>query len=161
MGSGKRISQQGAPLGAAVHCCGPAGHAPLYYASHWEHHRKVSVRVRVRLCHLQPEGTKTLSFCFSTFTDTAQSRGHMPTVQDLRCSFIHSAECERVLALTLKSLDMNGLVIIRLVFSVELLCFVMPYWKSHPSASVGSYRISFQRMTKWHCRAKTHKLSNL
>lgn len=90
MGSGKHISLQGAAVDAAAHCCGPAGSAPLYYASQWERHRKVSV---TRLWHLQHEGSKTLSFCFSTFPDTAHGQGHMPTVQDLQCSIPHYAEC--------------------------------------------------------------------
>lgn len=51
----------------AVHCCSPAGGEPPYYASQWEHHRKVSV---TRLWHLQQEASKTLCFCFYTFPFT-------------------------------------------------------------------------------------------
>lgn len=43
LGSGKHISLQGAPVDAAAHGCGSAGNAPLYSASQWERHRKVSV----------------------------------------------------------------------------------------------------------------------
>lgn len=88
MGSGKHISLQGAPLDAAAYCCGPAGSAPLCYASQWEHHRKVSVR---RLWHLQSEGGETLSFCFSAFPDTAHCQGHEPTLGDLQWSIIYNA----------------------------------------------------------------------
>lgn len=66
--SGKHISLQEAPVDAAAHWFGPAGSTPLYYVSQWEHHRKVSV---TSIWHVQPEGSKTLSFCFSTFPDTA------------------------------------------------------------------------------------------
>lgn len=34
--------------------------------------------------HVQREESKTLSFCFFTFPDTAHCRGHMATVQNLR-----------------------------------------------------------------------------
>lgn len=49
LGSGKHISLQGAPVDATAHGCGPAGNAPLYYASQWERHRKVSVTTLLRM----------------------------------------------------------------------------------------------------------------
>ena len=66
------------------------------YASQWEKHRKVSVS---RLEHLQPEGSKTLSFYVSTFPDTAHSHWHMPAaVKDLQWSIKHNADCREVVA---------------------------------------------------------------
>ena len=148
MGSGKHISLQGAPVHAAAHCCGPAGTAPLYYASQWESHRKVSV---TRLRHLQPEGSKTLSFCFSTFPDTAHCRGHVPTVRDLRWRITRDAECGET------KLDTDTPVSSRPA-PVEKLHRVMSYSKPHLSAaSVGSCHISFQQLTKYPHRANTHR----
>lgn len=48
----------GAPVVSGARCCGPAGSAPLYYASQWEHHRKVSV---TKLWCLQREGIAPVS----------------------------------------------------------------------------------------------------
>lgn len=74
MQSGKHISLQEVPLYAADYYHSPAGSTPLYYASQWEHHRKVSI---TRIWPLQPDESKTLRFCFSTFPATADCQGHM------------------------------------------------------------------------------------
>lgn len=70
-------------LYAAGDSCSPAGSKPLYWASQWEHQRKVSV---IRLWHLQPDGSKTLSFCFSTFPHKAYCRRHTQLHGDLQQS---------------------------------------------------------------------------
>lgn len=117
---------------------GPACSAPQYYASQWEHHRKVSV---TRLWHLQREASSTLSFCFSTYPDTALCQGHMPTVQDLQCRITRNTEWREMVV---------GHQRDKLVSSApweELLC-VMSYLKSLPSAaSLGLCHISFQQST--------------
>lgn len=135
--SGKHISLWGASVDAAAHCCGPAGSAPLYYASQWEHHRKVSV---TRLWHLQCEGSKTLSFCFSTFPDTAHRQGHVPTVQHLQWSITRSVVCREIVGVHV------------------WLFYVMPFSKSHLlTASVGLCHIFFQQMTKYAYKANIHR----
>lgn len=130
--SGKHISLQEAPVDAAAHWFGPAGSTPLYYVSQWEHHRKVSV---TSIWHVQPEGSKTLSFCFSTFPDTAhyQRLLHNFARPPMEC---HTKCCREEMGGG--ELDMNTGKLASGSFGETALLYVLSYLKSHPSAaSVG------------------------